>query len=1196
MRDAAERPALQLFQQVFKEQGAAGLEGYLKAGGSVFALVEKGARALTVEYGMSDESARAFMRRANSLVTYVRRRYIEGRLTGEGQAAAGASSGLLSMVTGPTYERLFNTPFDALCPADALESLASPVAYLIELLRWIRDRIEPHGVDTYPLHERRADLKRLSVDFNAVHRSVSSVDIIVAVLETFIAEHGSGQPIEQALIESRYPNGLPFYQHWASLDAVARRNGLLVGDFAHTVDLSFPYFLSPQAWSTDAGRALAHASRLGPYQRRLLMEPAVKFEDREDFYARNFGADGLSWQNLNQLLFFGERTKLDTPGVEALLSTRGFAPVRSANVTYADAAPAADESERSGSVYLNANTAPAVSLTRAANGSSFLHRLSANPTDAAGLARYDRMNRKVRLDAWLGLPCDQVDALLVAAINAQVRGGGKDDPWWISENVVHALGLFQSLRERYGCTAPDFAAFIDAMGIYGRGEAASHFDQVFNRQSDYRRPLQLDGLPFAVLPVEGGTDLTVSQLCNGLGIDPLTYGYLAVAIAQARGAGDTLARSPAVVSAFYRLVRLPRLLGITPVEGLLMLNALGGEEWVNGLAGDPWISTGGEAPSVLNLIHALHACVQWCRDRDLPVLWMLQQAAAPQPSSAVSDAQRQLFDKVVSLLPAALFSNNGLLMAGVPPLPAADWLGLLGALADGDGLVLPFPGTEEEYLTKAREALDHAVTDGLGEIGADARAVIVEQMLGVLLQARQAQVALVQHAVAVYATLEEAQVLPVLEWADVSVHGFLRQVRDRIAVMEDPVRGLNESPDPLLALLADIQRRSEVVAKLGLSVALLRDYLAYGHKAWLNQDDRHVLSVRTLYYLTLLSRAFAMGEQPEQKLLDYLWQVNHLPDVTGDALWLAQQAASIRLAEFFGWSLQDVRECVSRIDPSGLKVLKNLVQLDVLMRVRALSADSGMDALTIFMIGRLPEELDTQAYADAAEHALLSLTESRAPAGRVAGGVKELVQMSCVADKTEAVANKPGERIRFTVTLKRADGRPLSGVMVHWRAALGSVAAQATGTDGTVKADYLPGKVTGTDTPAYWLDLFDEQLAPTVQVTFETASLQFPAPLKSPVPLDTVEPGGEAQLYAVLMDAYGNPGANSLVQWFAEPQEEGGQAVIRPRQTFTDPQGLVRVFVASPTGGTFTFSVLSEASEKRTYFDPIMFAAPTGSA
>ncbi|MFD2884636.1 Tc toxin subunit A [Pseudomonas lini] len=109
--------------------------------------MEKGVQALVSEYGVNDKDSRQFfLRRANSLATYVRRQFIEHRLTGNRQHAAGPSSGLLSMVAGPSYERLFATPFDELCPPDALESCASPVAYLIELLRWIRDRIEPYGV------------------------------------------------------------------------------------------------------------------------------------------------------------------------------------------------------------------------------------------------------------------------------------------------------------------------------------------------------------------------------------------------------------------------------------------------------------------------------------------------------------------------------------------------------------------------------------------------------------------------------------------------------------------------------------------------------------------------------------------------------------------------------------------------------------------------------------------------------------------------------------------------------------------------------------------------------------------------------------------------------------------------------------------------------------------------------------------
>ncbi|KAB0508429.1 Tc toxin subunit A [Pseudomonas lini] len=1198
-RDSSDHPALQLFQQVFKDEKHAELEAYFKEGGSIFPLVEKGVQALVSEYGVNDKDSRQFLRRANSLATYVRRQFIEHRLTGNRQHAAGPSSGLLSMVAGPSYERLFATPFDELCPPDALESCASPVAYLIELLRWIRDRIEPYGVaeQKYPLHDRRKDLKLLSVDFNAVHQAVSSVDIIVAVLEKFITEHGPKQDLEEALIQARYPNGLPYYQHWVSIDAVARHHGLSVGNFVHMIDLSSPYFLQTGAWDVDAGRALAHASRLGPYQRKLLTEPPAAIVDRDDFYLKNFGAEGLAWQNLNQVPFFGERTKLDTPGIEALLSVRGFAPVRSANVTYAGAAPVDPESERSGSVYLNANVAPAVSITSTGDGPSFLHRLSVSPTTAEGLARYDRMNRKVRLDNWLELPSDQVDALLVAAIRAEVRGGADEDAWWISDNVVHALGLFQSLRERYGCTAQDFAAFIDEMSVYGRGETLSQFDQVFNNRGDYSQPLKLDDQPFPVLPVEGATDLTVNQLCSGLGIDPQTYRYLALAIAQAHELGETLKRSPAVISSFYRLVKLPRLLGITPVEGVLMLNLLGGEDWLKGLAGLPQINTTpGGTPDVLNLIYALHSCVGWCRDRDLPVLWMLQQVSAPAPLSVASEPERQLFEQVRNLLPVALFTNAGLLMAGVPPLAAADWLDLLSALVDADGLVLPPPGSESDYVTFAREQLDRAVKDGLGDIDATLRAAIVEQMLGVLLQVREAQVSVVKECLAVYAGVDAEQAIRVLNWANATVHLLLRQVLERTGLTADEsVRGRNEQPDPLLMLLADVRRRSAVVVKLGLSAVLLQDYLDYGHKAWLDQDDKHAFTVRTLYYLSTLTRAFELSEQPSQKLLDYLRQVNALPDVSGDALWLAQQAASIKLAEFFGWSVQEVRECVSRIDSSNLKVLKNLIQLDLLMRIRVLSAHSGMDALTIFLIGYLPEAVDKKAYADAAEHALLSLSEARAPVVQLPSDLKQLVQMTCTVDKTEVVANKPGEKITFTVTLKDAAGKPLSGVNVYWNATLGSIATKATWTDGTVKAEFFPGKVTGTDTPTFWLDFFEAEYAPTIRVLFESTSLTFPPPLKSPVPLGVVAQGDEVELYATLMDKYLNPGINSLVRWSVEPDEASKWAsvVIRPEQTLTNQQGLTRVFVSSPTGGTFTLSVLSEGSETKALFEPITFGDVT---
>lgn len=1209
MTDPVIRPAQQLLAQMFSDEqreSYAEFSTYLESGGSIFPLVERGVQGLINDYRLHPEDAQAFLRRANSLAVFVRRQFIEHTLTGAPAKITRATSGLLSIVAGPSFEQLFQPNFDALCPPQALESITSPVAYLIELLRWINQRIYAVGADDkLDLHVRRRDLKKLLVDFNAVHQSISALDIIVPVLETFIEEHavadanGKKTDLEDALIEARYPNGLPYYQHWVTLDFVARHHGFSVGNFVHLADLAYPYFLQPDAWDNDAGRALAFASRLGPYQRELLTEAPVDNTDsdaRTAYYERNFGTDEIEWQNLNQLSFFGERTRLDARGVESMLSIREFSPTRSANVTLYEGEAGINDSVRSGSVFINAGTAPAVTVDYHSEG--FLHRLSVAPTE---IDPYERMNRKIRLDQWLSLPAEQVDALLAAAINAEKRGVAPTYPCWISTHGVHALGLFQLLREGYGCNAEDFAAFIDQVSIYGRAESPSLFDRTFNSQGSYRQALVLDGAEFPTLPAQGVTELTISQLCSGLGIDLQTYAYLAQAIARAHGLGATLQRTPAIISSFYRLVKLPRLLGLAPVEGAMMLIQLGGVGWLDGLAGSPRIverRDSDSTPDVLNLIYAMHSCVSWCKDHALPVSWMLQQVSPPQALAVASEAERRLFDQIRNLLPAALFNNAGLMMAGVPTPTGLDWIQLLTVLIDSSGLVIASPLPETEYLAFAREMLDQAVRDGIGENNAESRGVIVERMLTVLLQAREAQVSVVRECLAVYTSLDAERGLRVLVWARSSVYQLLSLVLGRgERDVQDARRSgaqTNDQPDLLLSLLAEVRRRSAVVSKLDLSVLLLDDFLQYGHNAWMDQDDRHAVTIKTLYYLTSLTRAFELGEQPAEKLLDYLRQVNALPQpLTGDALWLAQQAATLRLAAFFDWSVQEVRECVSRIDPT-LKVLKNLPQLDLLMRIRVLARLSGMDALTIFLVGNLPEAVDKDAYMIAAERAVLSLSGTIAPVVSFADEVPEpIISLTCIVDKTELIANKPGEHSTFTVTLKKTDGTPLSGIFVHWQATLGTLTTKATDVNGIAVVEYVPGKVMGQDIPLFWLDLIDAQQAPQINIIDDGLSLTFPGPLKAQVPLDEVPAGQEVELYATLRDAYRNPGRNRLVRWFAASDDriKLPLAVIRPQQGQADQEGITRVFVSSPTGGTFTISVLCEASSSEAFFDPITFAA-----
>ncbi|WP_434766527.1 Tc toxin subunit A [Pseudomonas triticicola] len=1202
------RPALQLFDQLFSEEqqvqsiGLKNLKTYLEDGGSIFPLVEKGAQSLIREQQLSVEDAQKFLRGANSMATYLRRQFIEQTLTGDKLAPARSSSGLLSIVDGPHYQNLIGTNFSALCPPDALESVWSPVAYLIALLRWVRDRLEGINKEKiYELHERRTDLLELSVDFNAVYQSISSVDIIVEALEKFIAANTGSGSIENELIQARYPNGLPYYQHWITIDGIAQLHGLSVGDFEHRVDLTYPYFLQANARGAKTGQGFAHASRLGPYQRLLLTEARVDFEDREVFFARHFGTNGLDkYQNLNQVVFLGERTKLDSRQIEALLSTGDFAPMRSANVTYPDEKPEHPESERSGSIYVNNNTAPAVTIDLV---NAPRHRLTADPEQPVGFNRYDRINQMVRLANWTGLPFDQVDAVLVAAIRATAFGNASShsaDEMNITSGAVHALGLFQTLHERYACTAADFAVFIGELSVYGRGEALSQFDQVFNFQTGYREPLRLDNGEFAVAPRPGEVDLTINQLCSGLAIDPQTYYVLAMTVAKAHGLTGRLMRNSAIISSFYRLVMLPRLLNITPVEGVLLLSILGGDDWIDRFAGVPAIHDEPDgSPDTLELIDAMQSCVQWCVQNNLSVLWVLQHAVNALPAQEPSEQDMQFLEQIRNLLPTAQLSNSAFLMAGVPPAGAADWLEFLATSADNlrpivdvFGLILPQEEAAEAYLAIVHEKISWAVDNALGEFEPALRQNIIESMVGVFLQMRDAQNSLLKETLAVYAGVGVDQALPVLSWADATVHQILLYVLEQTSRGgEASGRERDRNVNVLLDLLAEVRRRSEVVSSLGLSATLLQDFLDYGYEAWFSQDDKHALTLRTLYYLTTLTRAFALAsassEQPQEKLLDYLRQVNALPDVTGDARWLAQQAADIRLADFFGWSVQEVRECVSRIDPD-LKVLKNLSQLDVLMRVLALSNETGMDALTIFLIGNLPEIDDLDAYAEAAEHALLGESGTQAPIVYVPGDLEGLVTLTCeVVGNSNVVANKPGEKVTYKVILKDAQGKALSGVNVYWIATLGTIETGATELDGTLLATFIPGKLMGRETPLFWLDLFNAQYAPAIQIEADFASLSFPLAELSPTPLKTVKKGDAVELYAVLEDAYGNRGQNSLVEWFwkSDLPSKPDVAVIRPAQGFTDQEGLTRVFVSSKTGGTFVFSVRSQAGENERVFD-----------
>lgn len=1198
------RPAEQMFNQLFGDE-----PGVLHAGMQrlrtdlahtpIFKLVEKGAEGLISEYELSPSDARKLMRPLNSMATYVLRQYIERTARGGEQPNTGPSSGLLSIVNGPNLNWLLNPRFQDKCPADALESLVSPAAYLSYLLLWIRDQIEKiAGADNKPLHGRRPDLMKLAIDSRTTFQRVSSVEISASVLEKFITSQvPTDTDLENELITARYPNGLPYDRHWETIDGVVRLHGLSVGDLVRAIDVKSPYFLGLHNWVAPSGAAWAHDTGLGPYQRLLLTEPFEEFDEDsvEKFYCANFGTLNLEHLNLNQVEFFCERTKLDTSTIKDLLSLGPFAPVRSANVLYVTDSDEYPESARSHSVYINAGDHPGIRFTNAANEQ--FQRITPDPSKKEGLHSYDRMNRKLRLDKWFKLSSGEVDEILVALILAEQRGATGANTWAITENVTHGLGLFQTLRTRYNCSAADFAVFLDGCSIYGRGEALSQFDQIFNSQGSQRASFKLDNLAFQLLPEPGSADLTVSQLCSGLGIDLQTYHYLALVVAGAQQPSGTLSRSRAIISSFYRLVTLARMFGITPIEGISLLSLLGGERGLIGLAGEPRINPKGKDPDALYLIEAMDACVQWCKQSDMSVLWMLQHAAPLQPVSEASDRELQFFEQIRGLLPAALFSNIALLMAGVPPAGADSWLDFLAVEADGlkplidaDGLVLAPEGTAEQYRVFVLKKLEWAIKAVFVDLTPAELEPMLQRMLAVFEQASEAQASVVQETLAVYAAIQVEQAVLTLNWAGATVYQLLRQINDLPGADAQPsLRARIASSLSLLDLLAEVRRRSEVVTKLGLSAGLLQDYLDYGYRTWFVQDPS-VFSLSTLYYLTVLTRAFGMSEQPEQMLLDYLREVNELPpEMTASALKLARKAADIKLAQYFDWSVQDVNECVLHIVPAK-EVLKKLDQLDALMRIRTLSIETGMDAKTILLIGKLPEKDVSTAYATAAEFALLSATEARSPLVQGGGDLDQLLDITCVPDRQSVIANKPGEKAIYTVKVTDTDKNPIVGMPINWLATLGHIQSAQTDTTGTMTATFTPGAVLGRETPRYWPTMFQPRNAPSIDIGADLATM---APDdKSPTPHGDVPLGQEVELNITLSDDWGNLGKNLPVEWDwkAVPETDTtSTATIRISHEFTNQEGLSRAFVTSMAGGTFVFSVKSKCNNIHAYFEAITF-------
>ncbi|MDD0970773.1 MULTISPECIES: Tc toxin subunit A [Pseudomonas] len=1168
------RSPAQIAQKMFtqavgkpKRSSTTALTRFFKAGGSVTVLAQKGVDGLMHDFGLDRQQAVEFQQRLNVLSTVVLRQFIEHQLTAR-DARVVARTGLNN---GPTYALLFKPNFDNLCPPDAIEAIHSPAAYLTDLLHWALHRLGTTDGKDFPLVDRRTDLEKLLIDVKSVHGAVSSVEVISRIMEHFITSTlGSIQNLDEALNQKAFPRELPFHWPWVTLDHVLKGQGESVGSVVRLCDLQYPYFLRSAPWSDKSDDALVQAARLSSSQRRILTQAPHFPDGADEFYQKYLGLKDISVGNLRLVSVFNERTKLSTLALEALLSIEGSTPFLSENAP--DFVAGSVTGKDHGSVFIHEAKAPPITIVN--SGLELLNRFEDMEPD-----RVDRANRIVRLTDWLRLASHETDRLIVAAMLAEVPSP-PPSRYWITANTLRALGLFQELRELFGCTAEDFAAFIGPLCVFGRGTERAQYDRIFNSGAASSRPLVLDDRSFPVVPVTAADLLTVKQLCAGLGIDLETYFYLATLIAAAHGLTELKCSLP-IVSSFYRMVRLPRLLGITPIEAVLLLNLKGGQVWVNTLAGVPQINNQQSAdnPDVLSVMHALMDCVQWAQTVQLPMHWVVQQATV-WPPNRPDERQLSLFDQWRRQAPVAQVTEDVLKMAGIEPLSNnRQWLRALAALVDEQGLIRDFAeSADQTYEAHAREMTERAVVSETGSLDTG----LVELILAVVLRCRASQNSMVQEGLAAYSGLNPDLVLQVLGWSGANVHFVLAQVLALPEAFTDSgtvLRREDPPSDPVLQVMAEFSRRSAVVARLELGREFLNHFIATGYRQWFGLNSVDAFDLSTLYYLTVYKRALGMSDQPETRLVDYLRRINALPaNLANHGLELVQERAAKWLAELFNWSVDEVRICSTHVNPSkGLVV--TLQQLDVLTRIRLLAKKTGQSARTLLELGTLPPDSEYADYEHVADLVRASLTTTTEPTYAddvIAGGLDLVVRWTTVPDPVRLIANKPDEFAEFTVTVENREGQARLNVNVHCATTLGRFEPSmiTTGGDGTATVKFFPGSRMGSVTPTFRLDLGEETAAPRIEIGPDMASLHLKSPNPFPVPDSTVLIGTPVTYRAIVQDAYDNPIADALVAWILNPPTKG---VIK---TVTDQQG--RTELTFTRGEPITVKVKATAENSTT--------------
>ncbi|MEJ5058868.1 MULTISPECIES: Tc toxin subunit A [unclassified Pseudomonas] len=1206
-QDTPYSPLSQLFDSTVGREritGSTQVQHFIEQSGSVLQVVKMGQQGLMDTFELSSHEAGVLLEKANSVLVHLARQYRNHRLTRHTPPNPLNETGVRSLVEGPDYHRLFKLAWGNTTPVGSLDANDSPAAYFVELYRKaleLEERAKDTAGEKLKLEERRPDLATREINPEMAYRVTPTVVLVNEVLNGIIEAHAPAQAldndaVDDRLLKARYPmTTLPFEWYREQWDYVLQENDLSLGDVVRIADADSPYFKQPGAHGNRSDIAMRQASGLGPAMQALLLEDRYSFgvepqsaestpridprsgridpdpqTTNDDFFQKNFGA---SYTDLQDTVKFCTHASIDSDALASLLSIERYAPTISPNE---GKSPAPEDEPKPtpkqfGSVYINADGAQdAIAVDE--SGTDEIKRTLKDATKR----RFDLINRMLRLARRLDLPYDECDRLVIAAIRAEQRTPVQDEDqaldtvqtYKITGNTLRAIGLFQEFRRHYKCSAEDFAALIDEMSVFGRGEKKSQFDRVFNGQSLFETPLRLDNGVFAIHPQTEVDRRTVDQICSGLGINLETWRYLARVVAECYGLRGELTRSLPVLSSLYRLVKLASFCGITSIELAALLETMSpsGSDWLRELLGRPHISnyrTFAKA-DVLNVLHAVHSCIEWCRENDLDVIWLVQHVAPVVVPVVASEAELTLLQELRKRLEPTRLSEDMLLGAGVPPLAVSlgsDWLTLLDQLVDEKGLVLNGHAPDEEaYEAFAKGEIDGAVE--LAKIDATQAERVRATILAILLQTRAAQSAVVQESLSVYLNIAQDLALVVLRWVESGgVYLLLNETMRVLGVgtMAEPNINLG---DDILKVLAHLVRRTAVVKKLALSSAMMTTLTTQEHWRWFGLRQIEDLTLETFYLLTIYGRAVVHTEEPAEKLLAYLKLVNDLPaQLTPEDIRLIRDAAASSLAQALKWGIKEVLECANYLIPEK-PLIRELSQLDFVIRARGFAAKTGLDANAILALGALTPESDVVSCRQAAEHAVQCLSESAIQSKALEfGEVGQSVAGSMTVSANRLICNAPGEYSLIEVTLRDFQNEPLPNITVTWECERSGLQSLESVTDhmGRALVRFKAGSWMGLATVVARYGLGQRVYAEPILIDCDEESLDYSLSGTTPPPYPEKLAGDLEflELQVRLVDKFRNYAVDRPVRWGCTAGR------LDPVMSYTDKDGYARTRVRS---------------------------------